>query len=50
VQLTYHIPFAFEVLYVKNLKQAQARAGAKGNKGEEAAKAVLHALASLRNI
>ena len=47
VQLKYCAPFAFEVLFVKNIEQARARAGAMGNKGEEAAIAVLHSLAQL---
>jgi len=46
VQLEYSIPFAFEVLWVQNLEQAQARV----SKGEEAAHAVLHSLAQLKRI
>lgn len=41
VQVRFGMPFAFEVLYVKSLKDAQARA----NKGAEAAAAVLASLA-----
>lgn len=46
VQTTYGIPFAFEVLYTKNIDQATARL----NKGAEAAAAVLHSLAEMRRI
>ncbi len=48
VQLDFLIPFAFEVLYVKNLAQARARIRGKNNKGTEAALAVLHSLSTLR--
>jgi len=47
VQIQYGAPFAFEVLYVDALAQAEARAGATGNKGEEAARAVITSLAQL---
>ena len=50
VQLTYRIPFAFEILYVHTLAQAQERAIGDHNKGAEAAHAVLHSLALLENI
>ncbi len=50
VQLTYQIPFAFEILWVENLAQATARSIGKGNKGEEAARAVLDSLAVLAKI
>jgi 6,7-dimethyl-8-ribityllumazine synthase len=46
VQTTLQIPFAYEILHVRTLADAQARA----NKGEEAALAVLHSLAELRRI
>jgi 6,7-dimethyl-8-ribityllumazine synthase len=46
VQLQYHIPFAFEVLWVNTLADAKARA----NKGEEAAQAVLLSLAELARL
>ena len=46
VQLQFGIPFAFEVLWVNKLAEAQARL----NKGEEAAKAVLQSLAELARI
>ena len=46
VQLEYGIPFAFEILYVDDIAQAQERV----NKGEEAAYAVLHSLAELKRI
>lgn len=49
-QLTYHIPFAFEVLYVNKLEDAQERAVGPSNKGIEAALAVLHTLAALKEI
>lgn len=48
VQVQYCIPFAFEVLYVDDLKTAQERCKDKNNKGVEAAHAVLHSLAQLR--
>jgi len=47
VQVRYRIPFAFEVLYVQTLEQAKVRAIGDGNKGKEAAAAVLHSLAQL---
>lgn len=50
VQLQYGIPFAFEVLYVKSLKQAQERTHGERNKGREAARAVLHSLSELKRI
>ncbi|MDD5623382.1 MAG: 6,7-dimethyl-8-ribityllumazine synthase [Candidatus Peribacteraceae bacterium] len=50
VQLKYGVPFAFEVLYVDVLAQAQERGGAQGNKGAEAARAALHSLAQLGRI
>ena len=50
VQLQYVIPFAFEVLYVDTLADAQKRCSGEGNKGKEAASAVLHSLAALKSI
>lgn len=50
VQLRYQIPFAFEVLYVDSLRQAQERTTGEGNKGREAARAVLHSLTQLKRI
>jgi 6,7-dimethyl-8-ribityllumazine synthase len=50
VQLTFGIPFAFEVLYVNDLAQARERTKGEGNKGREAALAVLHSLAQLAEI
>ncbi len=41
IQLKYHIPFAFEILWVPDLEHARARS----DKGAEAAMAVLHSLA-----
>jgi 6,7-dimethyl-8-ribityllumazine synthase len=49
-QMKYHLPFAFEVLYVKTLADARARTLGKNNKGIEAATAVLHTLAALKKI
>lgn len=49
-QLRFVIPFAFEVLYVKDLKQARERSQGEANKGAEAALAVLHSLAELSRI
>ena len=46
IQVRYRIPFAFEVLYVDSLTQAKAR----GDKGGEAARAVLRSLAEIRKI
>lgn len=48
VQLKTQIPFAFEVLYVDDLAQAQERSKGIDNKGGEAARAVLHSLAQIR--
>ena len=50
VQLTYHMPFAFEILYVKDMAQARERASGLQNKGTEAAHAVLHSLVKLHTI
>ena len=50
VQLRHSAPFAFEILYVKDIAQAQVRAQGDRNKGAEAALAVLHALAQLKAI
>lgn len=44
VQLTYQLPFAFEILYVDSLELARQRL----HKGEEAAASVLHSLATLQ--
>lgn len=41
IQLKHRIPFAFEILWVSDLAHARAR----GDKGREAAMAVLHSLA-----
>ncbi|MFH0851939.1 MAG: 6,7-dimethyl-8-ribityllumazine synthase [Candidatus Peregrinibacteria bacterium] len=43
LQVRHLIPFAFEILYVRDLSQARARV----DRGEDAARAVLHALALL---
>ena len=50
VQVQYAIPFAFEVLYVKKLSQAKIRSTGAENKGEEAARAVLHSLAQIKKL
>ncbi len=50
VQVTYRIPFAFEVLYVQNITQALERCAGEQNKGAEAAIAVLHSLAQLQGL
>jgi 6,7-dimethyl-8-ribityllumazine synthase len=50
VQVRYQIPFAFEVLYVKDLAQAKVRAEGEDNKGGEAARAVLHSLAQMAKL
>ncbi len=49
-QLTYHIPFAFEVLYVNNIEDARARCFGDASKGIEAALAVLHSLSAITSI
>jgi len=46
IQIWYRIPFAFEVLYVDTLDQVKAR----GDKGREAAMAVLRSLSEIRRI
>jgi len=43
LQVRHRIPFAFEILYVRNIGQARERL----DRGAEAARAVLHALAQL---
>ncbi len=50
VQLRHAMPFAFEILYVASLEDARKRCLGPGNKGEEAAHAVLHSLAELKRI
>lgn len=50
VQLRHALPFAFEVLWVADRAQARARCVGPGNKGEEAAAAVLKSLAELGEI
>jgi 6,7-dimethyl-8-ribityllumazine synthase len=50
VQLRNRVPFAFEILYVNSLEDAQLRSRGKHNKGEEAAYAVLHSLTELKRI
>ena len=50
VQLQYGIPFAFEILYVKNLKDAVLRSTGSSNKGAEAARAVLQSLAEMKRL
>jgi 6,7-dimethyl-8-ribityllumazine synthase len=50
VQVRYRLPFAFEILYVDALTQAEERAEGTMNKGREAALAVLQSLAELRRI
>jgi 6,7-dimethyl-8-ribityllumazine synthase len=44
IQVQHAIPFACEILWVPSLEHARARALGEGNKGEEAARAVLAAL------
>lgn len=50
VQMRFGMPFAFEVLWVQSLEQARERCIGPGNKGEEAARAVLHSLRELKRI
>lgn len=50
VQLQEGIPFAFEILYVKSLKDAVVRSSGALNKGAEAARAVLQSLAELKRL
>lgn len=51
LQIRHGVPFAFEVLYVDDIALAEERAGGKaGNRGAEAARAVLHSLAQLKSI
>lgn len=46
VQVHQGVPFAFEILFVKDLAQARERT----DKGEEAARAVLHSLALMTKL
>jgi 6,7-dimethyl-8-ribityllumazine synthase len=46
IQCKYRIPFAFEILYVDAIRQAEERL----DRGKEAAATVLHSLAKLRSI
>lgn len=50
IQMQYRLPFAFEILHVDSLEQVHARSSGPGNKGQEAAQAVLHSLAELRRL
>lgn len=50
VQLRHTLPFAFEVLWVDDIAQAQERCHGTANKGREAAIAVLKSLATLAKI
>lgn len=50
LQVRHKKPFAFEILHVLNIEQAKARASGPHNKGFEAARAVLHALTTLKTI
>lgn len=50
IQVEHAIPFAFEILYVNTLEQAIERSQGDLNKGKEAARAVLHSLAELKQI
>jgi len=50
IQLETGIPFAFEVLYVHTLLQAQERVQGEENRGKEAANAVISSLAQLHTM
>ena len=50
VQVQERVPFAYEVLHVHTLAQAQERCSGNMNKGKEAAAAVIHSLAQLKGI
>lgn len=50
VQIGTGIPFAFEILYVSDFSQARERASGEGNKGREAAYAVLHSLVEIKRV
>lgn len=51
IQTGYLMPFAFEILYVNDIVQAQERsAPGPSNKGREGAHAALHSLAELKRI
>jgi 6,7-dimethyl-8-ribityllumazine synthase len=50
LQLEHKKPFAFEILHVQSLDQAQQRAEGPHNKGFEAARSVLFSLAGLKKI
>lgn len=50
VQVRFGIPFAFEILYVNDIEQARARSLGEGNKGKEAAAAVLDTLVAMKQI
>lgn len=50
VQMEYVMPFGFEILYVKDIRDARARTVGENNKGREAAYAVLHSLNTLNRI
>lgn len=50
VQIIHGVPFAFEVLYVKNLAQAKVRSTGTENKGGEAARTALHSLAQIAKV
>ena len=50
IQVRDAIPFAFEILYVNDIAQAQERSTGDMNKGKEGAFAVLHSLAEIQRI
>jgi 6,7-dimethyl-8-ribityllumazine synthase len=50
IQVQTGIPFAFEILQVRDLALAEARCFGEHNKGREAAVAVLHSLAQLSKL
>lgn len=50
IQVRHRIPFAYEVLHVRDMSQAVARGTSEDNRGREAALAVLHSLAELKRI
>lgn len=50
IQLRHAMPFAFEILHVHTIEQAEARSHGAMNKGAEAARAVLQSLHTLSHI
>jgi 6,7-dimethyl-8-ribityllumazine synthase len=50
IQLQYGIPFGYEILHIKSAEHLPSRTSGDGNKGKEAAFAILHSLQNITAI